>query len=108
MNLIEFSDFQNVELRIATILNCEKIKKSKKLLKLEVDDGIGKRQIVAGIAQHYEPDELTGKRIIIVANLKPAKLMGETSNGMLLAATKDDKLVLLTTDADIDNGSKIS
>jgi len=106
--LIEFEDFKKLDLRVATITSCEKIEKSKKLLKLEVDDGEGKRQIIAGIAEHYKCDELIGKRIIVVTNLKPAKLMGEISNGMLMAATSDGKLTLLTTDDEIDNGSSVS
>jgi len=67
-----------------------------------------KRQIIAGIAEHYKYDELIGKRIIVVVNLKPAKLMGETSNGMLLAATSGGNLTLLTTDDEIENGSSVS
>ncbi len=105
---IDFEDFKKIDLRVATILSCERVKKSKKLLKIVVNDGSGKRQIVAGISQYYEPDELIGKRIIIVANLKPAKLMGEKSNGMLLAATSDDNLTLLTIDNEIEDGSEIS
>ena len=107
-NLIDISVFKKIDLRTATIIHCEKVKGAKKLLKLEVDDGDKKRQIIAGIAQHYEPEEIIGKRIIIVANLKPTTLMGEKSEGMLLAATSGEKLVLLTTDKDIDTGSKIS
>ena len=105
---IDFEDFKKIDLRVATILSCERVKKSKKLLKIVVNDGSGKRQIVAGISQYYEPDELIGKRIIIVANLKPAKLMGEEANGMLLAATSADNLTLLTIDNEIEDGSRIS
>jgi methionyl-tRNA synthetase len=107
-NLIDISVLKKIDLRTATIIQCEKVKGAKKLLKLEVDDGNKKRQIIAGIAQHYEPEKLIGKKIIIVANLKPTILMGEKSEGMLLAATSGEKLVLLTTDKDIDTGSKIS
>jgi len=108
VNYIDISEFKKIDIRVATVTNCERIKGAKNLLKFEVDDGEGKRQIVAGVAQYYEPDELIGKRIIVVTNLKPVKLMGETSNGMLLAATYGDKLTLLTTDREIDTGSKIS
>ncbi|MFC1562990.1 methionine--tRNA ligase [candidate division KSB1 bacterium] len=107
-NIINFEDFEKIDLRVATILSCEKVKKSERLLKIEVDDGKGRKQIVAGISQYYEPEQLIGKKIIIVTNLKPAKLMGEESNGMLLAATSGDKLTLLTTDNEIDSGSKVS
>ncbi|GAB6188436.1 methionine--tRNA ligase [Marinitoga arctica] len=107
--LIDIDYFKNIDLRVAKILEAEKVKKSKKLIKLQLDLGeLGKRQIVAGIANYYEPENLIGKKIIIVANLKPAKLMGIESNGMLLAAKINDKLVLLTTDEDIEPGAKIS
>ncbi|SHF13299.1 methionyl-tRNA synthetase [Marinitoga hydrogenitolerans DSM 16785] len=107
--LIDIDYFKNVDLRVAEILEAEKVKKSRKLIKLQLDLGeLGKRQIVAGIANHYEPERLVGKKIIVVANLKPAKLMGVESHGMLLAAKIKDKLVLLTVDGDIEPGAKIS
>lgn len=88
---IEFDDFSKVELRVATVTECEPIKKAKKLLKLIVNDGTAEpRQIVSGIAPWYKPEDLIGKNIIIVANLKPAKLCGEMSNGMLLAGDVND------------------
>lgn len=94
---IQFDDFAKVELRVAKIEQCEPIKKAKKLLKLQVNDGSSKlRQIVSGIAPWYKPEDLIGKSVIIVANLKPAKLCGEMSNGMLLAGdvSEDDVKVL--------------
>lgn len=88
---IEFDDFSKVELRVATVTECEPIKKAKKLLKLIVNDGTAEpRQIVSGIAPWYKPEDLIGKNVIIVANLKPAKLCGEMSNGMLLAGDVND------------------
>lgn len=88
---ITFDDFSKVELRAAKVLACEPVKRAKKLLKLIVDDGTAeKRQIVSGISQWYKPEDLIGKTVIIVANLKPAKLCGEMSCGMLLAADTDD------------------
>lgn len=88
---IEFNDFSKVELRVATVTECEPIKKAKKLLKLMVNDGTAEpRQIVSGIAPWYKPEDLIGKNVIIVANLKPAKLCGEMSNGMLLAGDVND------------------
>ena len=88
---IQFDDFTKVELRVAKVLACEPIKKAKKLLKLQVDDGTAEpRQIVSGISQWYKPEDLIGKSVIIVANLKPAKLCGEMSNGMLLAGDTAD------------------
>ncbi len=88
---ISFDDFAKVELLTAKILECEPIKKSKKLLKIQADDGSGeKRQIVSGISQWYTPEDLIGKTVVIVSNLKPAKLCGEMSNGMLLAGDTAD------------------
>ncbi len=88
---VGIDDFEKVELRAAKILECEPVKKSKKLLKIQADDGTDKpRQIVSGISEYYKPEELIGKTVIIVANLKPAKLCGEMSNGMLLAADTAD------------------
>lgn len=88
---ISFDDFAKVELLTAKILECEPVKKSKKLLKIQADDGSGeKRQIVSGISQWYTPEDLIGKTVVIVSNLKPAKLCGEMSNGMLLAGDTAD------------------
>ena len=94
---ITFDEFSKVELRVAEITSCEPIKRAKKLLKITVNDGSAEpRQIVSGIAPWYKPEELTGKKVVIVANLKPAKLCGEMSNGMLLAGdvSEDDVKVL--------------
>lgn len=86
-NLISIEDFMKVELRVGKILSCEKVPKSKKLLKMEIDLGFEVRQILAGIGPWYLPCELIGRRVAVVANLKPAKLMGLESQGMILAAT---------------------
>lgn len=104
---IQFDDFAKVELRVANIVECEPIKKAKKLLKLQVNDGTSElRQIVSGIAPWYKPEDLIGKNVIIVANLKPAKLCGEMSNGMLLAGdvSEDDVKVVFV---DMPAGTKI-
>lgn len=93
---ITIDDFTKVELRVAKVVACEKVPKAKKLLKIQLDDGMGGRQIVSGIAQYYEPEELIGKKIIVVANLKPAKLCGVDSNGMLLAGNREDGSVCVT------------
>lgn len=97
---IGIDDFAKVELRTAKILECEPVKKSKKLLKIQADDGTDKpRQIVSGISEYYKPEDLIGKTVIIVANLKPAKLCGEISNGMLLAGdTADGGIKVLFAD----------
>ena len=97
--LIGIEDFMNVELRTAQILSCEAVPKAKKLLKLEVDLGYEKRQVVSGIAKFYKPEELIGKKIILVANLKPATLCGIESNGMLLASGEEQvRVVFLSED----------
>ena len=85
--VITIDDFAKVELRVAQILVAERIPKADKLLRLEVDLGYEKRQILAGIAQYYEPEKLIGRKIVIVANLAPRKMRGLESNGMLLAAS---------------------
>ncbi len=105
---IQFDDFAKVELRVAEIIECEPIKKAKKLLKLQVNDGTDElRQIVSGIAPWYKPEELIGKKVVIVANLKPAKLCGEMSNGMLLAGdVSDDDVQVLFVDG-MPAGTKI-
>lgn len=105
---ISIDDFRKVDLRVGKILSCERVEKSEKLLRLEVQIGEEKRQIVAGISKHYKPEDLVGKNIIVVANLAPVKLMGLESSGMLLAAsTEDGKLTILTTASDIDSGSMV-
>lgn len=105
---IQFDDFAKVELRVAEIIACEPIKKAKKLLKIQVNDGSSEpRQIVSGIAPWYKPEDLVGKSVVIVANLKPAKLCGEMSNGMLLAGdVNDDDVKVLFVDG-MPAGTKI-
>jgi methionyl-tRNA synthetase len=105
---LTIDDVRKVDLRVAKIIAAEPVPKSSKLLKLQVDLGTEQRQIVAGIAQHYAPADLVGKTIVVVANLKPATLMGQESLGMLLAASDESgKLAVLTTLADIPPGSVI-
>jgi len=108
-DLIDIDYFKKVDLRVARIVEAERVEKSEKLVKLQLDLGeLGRRQIVAGIAKYYTPEELVGRLIVVVANLKPAKLMGIESRGMLLAAKINDKLTLLTVSSDIEPGAKIS
>ena len=104
---IDIAEFAKVELRAARITAAEKIAGSKKLVKLQVDLGGETRQVVAGIAESYEPEALVGKSIVLVANLKPAKLMGVESNGMVLAGSEDGKAVLCTFDAAVAPGTKV-
>jgi len=106
-NMIGIEEFKKVDLRVGTIVQAERIEGSNKLLKLLVDLGEEKpRQIVAGLAKTHKPEELVGKQVVVVANLKPAKLMGVLSEGMILAA--GDEPVLLTVEKDVKNGSKVS
>lgn len=108
INIITIDDFSKVELRVAEIISAEKLKNADKLLKLQVKIGENTRQIVAGIAKYYTPEELVGKKIIVVANLKPTKLRGELSEGMLLAASNDKgELTLVTVEKDIDSGARV-
>lgn len=104
---ITIDDFAKVSMVVAQVKECEKVKKSKKLLKLQVDDGSRQRQIVSGIAEHYRPDELIGKKIILVNNLKTVKLCGVQSEGMILAVDMDNKVQVVFPQQDIKNGCRL-
>ena len=104
---IGIEDFCKVELRVAQIKACEPIKKAKKLLKLTLDDGEGERTVASGIAKYYTPDELVGRKVVLVANLKPAVLCGVESAGMILAASSGDSVNVIFVD-DMETGAKIS
>lgn len=105
---ITIDDFAKSDLRVALVKECERVKKSKKLLCLQLDDGFGGRQVVSGIAQWYKPEDLVGKKVIIVANLKPVKLCGVESNGMICAAdAPDGSAKVIFPDQDLPCGSKI-
>lgn len=106
--MITIDDFAKLDLRVAKVLEAEKVEGADKLLKLKLEVGSETRQVVSGIAKHYAPQDLIGKTIILVANLKPVKLRGIESQGMILAATDENGLVLATTDKPIKSGSKIS
>jgi methionyl-tRNA synthetase len=95
-DLVTVDQVRQLQLRVAEVLSAEPIAGSRKLLKLTVHDGIGSRTVVSGIFQHYAPQDLIGKKVVIVANLQPSKLMGVESQGMLLAAQWDDNLEILT------------
>lgn len=105
--LVTIDDFFKPQLRTAKVVQAERIEGADKLLKLQIDVGGEKRQIVAGVAQYYTPEEITGKNIVVVANLQPAKIRGIDSQGMLLAAKKGKELKLITVDGDIDSGSSV-
>ncbi len=104
--LIKIDDFAKVELRTAKVISAEKVEKSDKLLRLKVEAD-RERQIIAGIAEHYEPEDLVGKDVVVVSNLKPAKLMGNLSEGMLLAASDDEGLSIVTLEKSVKIGSRI-
>jgi methionyl-tRNA synthetase len=102
---ISIEDFAKVQMRVGQVLEAEKIEGSRKLIKLKVDIGTEVRQVVAGIAEAYEPAALLNRKVVIVANLKPAKLMGVESNGMIVAASVDGKPVLATFTEEVPNGA---
>jgi methionyl-tRNA synthetase len=104
---IDISEFARIELRAAKVTAAEKVGGSKKLVKMQVDLGAESRQLVAGIADSYDPAALVGKTVVVVANLKPAKLMGVESNGMVLAGSIDGKAVLCTFDGEVAPGTKV-
>lgn len=104
---ITIDDFQKLDLRVGTVLACEPVPKTDKLLKIQVDLGYEQRQVVSGIAEHYKPEELVGQKVIVVANLKPVKLRGELSQGMILAGSHDGILKIATVDEALQNGAKV-
>jgi methionyl-tRNA synthetase len=107
-NRISIDDFMKIDLRVARVLTAEKVPNSRKLMKLSIDVGTEQRTLVAGIAEAYEPEQLVGRTIGIVFNLKPAKLMGIESNGMILAASPEGgKPTLVAFDGDVPLGSRI-
>lgn len=105
---ITIEDFEKIDLRVVKVLECEPVKKAKKLLKLKVDLNGEERQVISGIAMHYKPEELVGKYVVLVANLKPVTLRGELSQGMILAAATDDDSVLkLVNPGELQTGSQV-
>jgi methionyl-tRNA synthetase len=101
-------EFGRVEMRVAEVIAAENVPKSKKLLKLSVSLGTEQRTIVAGIAEHYAPADLVGKKIVVVTNLQKAKLMGVESDGMVLVGSADGKLAVLTVERDLPAGARVS
>ena len=105
---IPFEQFEQLDIRVGTVLSCEKVKKSKKLLKFEIADGLENRTIVSGIAQHYNPEELVGKQVCFVANLAPRTINGIESQGMILSAVNfDESLSVVTVDRPVVAGSRV-
>ncbi|MBD3207940.1 MAG: methionine--tRNA ligase subunit beta [Candidatus Nealsonbacteria bacterium] len=107
--MLSFGDFKKIDLRVAKIVRAERIEGSDKLLRLIIILGeeLGERQIIAGIAGAYSPEELKGREIVVVANLEEKEIFGETSQGMLLAASSQGKPVLLRPDQEVDPGAEI-
>ncbi|QJD80491.1 methionine--tRNA ligase [Spirosoma rhododendri] len=106
---IQYDDFAKMDIRIGTITEAERVPKSDKLLKLKVDDGMGTRQILSGIAKHFSPEEIIGKQVTFLANLAPRKMMGHESQGMILMAEdRDGKLAMLQPDQPVWNGGSVS
>lgn len=107
MEFISYEEFSKMDLRVGQVLSARKIEGTQKLLLLEVDLGSEKRQLVAGIAEQYDPEDLVGKQIVVIANLQPKKIRGYWSQGMLLAADVDGEPVLLVPDRPVPPGSKV-
>ena len=105
---ITIDDFVKVDLRVAKVINAKELEDSRKLLELEVDLGDETRTIFAGIKKSYSPDELIGKLVVVIANLKPRKMKFGTSNGMVLATQHDEDIIILQPEKDVAPGSKIS
>lgn len=106
--ILTIDDFARLDLRIATVVQAEAHPNADRLLKLQIDLGSERRQLVAGIASWYRPEDLIGRRIVVVTNLKPARLRGELSQGMLLAASDGETVSILRPDQDLPPGSRVS
>jgi methionyl-tRNA synthetase len=106
--MITIEEFRKLDLRIATIQKVEPHPNADKLLVLQIDLGEEQRQIVAGIRNHYVPEDLVGRQIVMVSNLEPAKLRGAESQGMLLAASDGDRIIILTPEKKVTPGAKVS
>jgi methionine--tRNA ligase beta chain len=106
--MISIEEFQRVELRVATVTSAEPHPNADKLIVLRIDLGAEQRQILAGIRNHYTAEELVGKQVVVVANLETAKLRGMESQGMLLAASDEGRVIILTPEKPVQAGSKVS
>jgi methionyl-tRNA synthetase len=105
---VTYDDFEKLDIRVGTVLSCEKVKKSNKLLKFEIADGLENRTILSGIAQYYKPEELVGKQVCFIANFPPRKMMGYESQGMILSAVNfDGSLSVVTTLREVKPGSQV-
>jgi len=108
-NTIQYDDFAKLDLRVATVVECTPHQNADKLLVLQIDLGGERRQICAGLRQHYQPEDLVGKQIVVVANLAPRQMRGEPSQGMLLAASDSDgRVIVISPSLPVSAGSKVS
>ena len=107
METVTFEEFRKLDIRVGRIVAVERIRRARRLLLLKVDLGEEERQLVAGLAGYYEPEQLVGKEVVVVANLKPKVIMGFKSQGMLLAAVVDGKPVLLIPEEEVPPGTKV-
>ncbi|RYG43925.1 MAG: methionine--tRNA ligase subunit beta, partial [Chitinophagaceae bacterium] len=105
---IVYDDFAKLDLRVGKIVSAEKVEKADKLLKLSVDLGFETRTIVSGIAQHFKPEDIVGRQVVVVANLAPRKMRGIESNGMILMAEDKGKLYFVNPDDNVDPGAGVS
>jgi len=109
MSKVSFSDFKKLDMRVGTVVKAEPVPRTSKLYRIQVDLGkVGLKQTISSLVEYYAPEELVNKRIIFLTNLEPAKFSGEISEGMLLAAEIDNRLALLTTDKEIQNGARVT
>jgi len=106
---VTFDEFKKLDMRVGTVVTVEHVKRTERLYKIQVDLGeLGIRQTVSSLVGYYTPEELKGKKIVYLVNLKPARFSGELSEGMLLAAEKGEKLALLCVDREIENGARVT
>gem|GEM_PF-250344 len=108
MSVVKFETFKQLDIRVGKVLSAERVKRSEKLILLRVDVGGEEKQIVAGLAPHYAPEQLIGKSIVVIVNLEPRTIMGYVSQGMLLAAVEDDKPVLLVPEKEVRAGARVT
>lgn len=109
MSEVSFDEFKKLDMRIGTVVDVSRIPRTERLYKIIVDLGdMGRKQTVSSLVEYYSPEQLLSKRIVFLTNLKATKFAGESSEGMLMAAEKGDRLALLTTDREIENGAKIT
>ncbi len=106
--MINFDDFKKVDLKVGKVIQAEKVEKSDKLLKLIVDIGEEERQVLSGIAQSYNPEDLINKKVILVANLEPRSIMGFESKGMVLAVGTENGIVLISPEKETDSGLQVT